>query len=197
MHWYAHKLLPPLMHLAMRAPLLRDYRLRTVAQARGVVLELGFGSGLNLPFYNPTRVSRLYALEPEPGMLRRARRRLVQSPFPVEVLQTDAERIPLPDASADTVLSTWTLCTIPGIRAALAEAHRVLKPKGQLLFAEHGLSPEPRIARRQHRLTPLWRRCAGGCHLDRKADDLLREAGFQIDHIESGYTAPLKSFSYM
>lgn len=197
MSWYAHKLLPLLLHLAMRSPLLHDYRRRTVAQARGVVLELGFGSGLNLPFYDPARVSRLYALEPEPGMLRRAHRHLAQSPFPVEVLQTGAEHIPLPDASVDTVLSTWTLCTIPGIREALGEAHRVLKPAGQFLFVEHGLSPEPRVARRQHRLTPLWRRCAGGCHLDRKADDLLREAGFQMDQLKAGYMAPLKSLSYM
>jgi SAM-dependent methyltransferase len=194
---YERYLLPPLTHVTMRSRLFQDDRRRTVFRAYGVVLELGFGSGLNLPFYQPARVQRLYALEPQEGMLKLARRRIARAPFPVEVLRTGAERIPLPDQSVDTVLSTWTLCTIPAVEKALREARRVLKPGGQFLFAEHGLSPEPPVAVWQHRLTPLWRRCAGGCHLNRKADDLLRDAGFCLDEVEAGYMGPLKIATYM
>lgn len=194
---YGRHLLPPLTHLAMRSRLLQDYRRRTASRAQGVVLELGFGSGLNLPFYDPARVVRLYALEPEEGMLKLALRNIARAPFPVEVLRTGAEQVPLPDESVDTVLSTWTLCTIPEVGQALREAHRVLKPAGQFLFTEHGLSPEPRVARWQDRLTPLWRRCAGGCHLNRKADDLLRAAGFCLAGVERNYMGPLKIATYM
>lgn len=194
---YDRYLLPRLTHVAMRSGLLQDYRRRTAPRAYGVVLELGFGSGLNLPFYDPARVQRLYALEPQEVMLKLARRRIARAPFPVEVLQTGAEHVPLPDQSVDTVLSTWTLCTIPSVEQALREARRLLRPTGQLLFAEHGLSPEPRVAGWQHRLTPLWRRCAGGCHLNRKADDLLRDAGFRLDEVETGYMGPLKIATYM
>jgi ubiquinone/menaquinone biosynthesis C-methylase UbiE len=195
--FYDRYLLPRLTHLTMRSALLEDYRRRTASQAYGVVLELGFGSGLNLPFYQPARVQRLYALEPHEGMLTLARPRIAQAPFPVEVLQTGAEHIPLPDQSVDTALSTWTLCTIPLVEQAVREARRVLKPDGQFLFAEHGLSPEAPVARWQHRLTPAWRRCAGGCHLNRKADELLHDAGFQLQGVEAGYLGPLKIATYM
>jgi ubiquinone/menaquinone biosynthesis C-methylase UbiE len=189
--------LPRLTHLTMRMHLLEKHRQRIAAQAQGVVLELGFGSGLNLPFYDPARVSKLFALEPDTRMLALARENIARAAFPVEVLQTGAEQIPLSDQSADTALSTWTLCTIPDVTAALAEVRRVLKPEGQFLFTEHGLSPEPRVARWQHRLTPMWRRCAGGCRLNRKADALVRAAGFDIAEMEKNYAGALKTVTYM
>jgi len=197
MNLYNRYLLPRLTHLAMRQHVLRRYRQQTLAGAHGVVLELGFGSGLNLSFYDPERVSQLYALEPEQGMLELARTRIEQAPFPVEILQTGAEQIPLPEASVDTVISTWTLCTIPRVEQALAEVRRVLKPEGVFLFTEHGLSPEARVARWQRRLTPYWRRCAGGCHLDRNTEALLKAAGFTLDKLDTGYLGPLKAMAYM
>jgi ubiquinone/menaquinone biosynthesis C-methylase UbiE len=197
MELYGRHILPPLTHWAMRSPLLHTYRQRAASQASGLVLEIGFGSGLNLPFYDPARVARLYALEPQESMLKLARKAIARAPFPVQVLKAGAEQIPLPDQSMDTVLSTWTLCTIPAVEEALYEIRRVLKPSGQFLFAEHGLSPEPQVAGWQHRLTPLWRRCAGGCHLNRKHDELLHRAGFRFTGEENGYAGPVKIATYM
>jgi ubiquinone/menaquinone biosynthesis C-methylase UbiE len=197
MRIYHRYVLPRLMHLVMGSQLLESYRQRLASQARGTVLELGFGSGLNLPYYDPHQVTRLFALEPEEGMLELAQQRSAQAAFPVEVLHAGAEQIPLPDRSVDTILCTWTLCTVPDIDRSLAEARRVLRPGGQFLFTEHGLSPEPQVARRQHRLTPFWKRCAGGCHLNREADALLEGAGFEIVTTHKGYLGPLKSMTYM
>ncbi|RFA29016.1 SAM-dependent methyltransferase [Alkalilimnicola ehrlichii] len=196
MQVYNRYLLPYLTHFAMRMPMLDAYRREVVRQARGNVLELGAGSGLNLALYEPRLVSRVYALEPEPGMIRLARTRLTEAAVPVEILPVGAEAIPLPDCSIDTVLSTWTLCTIPDIKAALSQARRVLKPNGQFLFVEHGLSNDNAVARWQHRLTPFWSRCAGGCQLDRPHANLLRQAGFVIDRLETGYIGRLKPMTY-
>ncbi|MAM59996.1 MAG: SAM-dependent methyltransferase [Maritimibacter sp.] len=197
MSFYSHHIQPRLVHLTMRSGLLEEHRRRTVTRARGVVLELGFGSGLNLPFYQSEQITQLYALEPDVSMLKFAHKLIARATFPVEILQTGAERIPLPDQSVDTVLCTWTLCTIPSVEAALAEARRVLRPEGQFVFVEHGLSPDPKVARWQHRLTPLWRRCAGGCHLNRQADVLLRAAGFELGSVDTGYLGRPKTMTYM
>lgn len=197
MDLYGRYLLPRLTHVAMSTRLLREFRRRAAAQARGVVLELGFGSGLNLPFYDPARVERLIALEPEPRLLRIARPRIVAAPFPVQVLTAGAEAIPLSDASVDTVLCTWTLCSIPLVEQALAEARRVLRPDGCFVFAEHGLSPEPRVAMLQRRLAPLWSRCAGGCRLDRSADRLLAAAGFKLDTLATRSLGRPKVLTWM
>lgn len=197
MDLYGRYLLPRLTHVAMTAPVLHGYRRRAAAQARGVVLELGFGSGLNLPHYDPARVERLIALEPERRLLRIARPRIAAAPFPVQVMVAGAEAIPLPDASVDTVLCTWTLCSIPRIAQALAEARRVLRADGRFVFAEHGLSPEPRVARLQVRLAPLWSRCAGGCRLDRCADRLLAGAGFQFDALSARSLGRPKFLTWM
>lgn len=197
MSFYDRHLLPHLMNMTMGAGILDEHRQRAASAAKGQVLELGFGSGANLPFYDPGRVSRLYALEPDAAMLRLARKRIAAAAFPVEVLQMGAEKISMPDDSMDTVLSTWTLCTIPDVEAALAEARRVLKPGGQFVFVEHGLAPEARVARWQHRLTPYWRRCAGGCHLDRQADVLLRNAGFVLSNLDTGYLGRPKTMTYL
>lgn len=196
MSLYSRHLLPRLMHMTMQASFFEEPRKRTVARARGVVLEIGFGSGLNLPAYDRKRVTRLYALEPEAGMLKLAGDALSRAPFPVEVLNAGAELIPLPDNSVDTVLSTWTLCTIPDLPSALAEVQRVLKPDGQFVFVEHGLSPEHRVAWWQNKLTPAWRRCAGGCHLNRPADVLLRDAGFELVQLDNCYLGQPKPMTY-
>lgn len=197
MNVYRRLVLPRLTDLAMGLPVLAEHRRRTVALARGTVLELGFGSGLNLPLYDPSQVTRLYALEPEAGMIALARKRLARVPFPVEVLQAGAERIPLPDASVDTVLTTWTLCTVPLVEQALLEARRVSRPGGRFVFVEHGLAPDAGVAAWQRRLTPVWRRCAGGCRLDRRADALLQAAGFRIEALSTGYARGPRVLTYM
>lgn len=197
MGFYNRYLLPHLINLSMGSRMLEKHRKHTVARARGSVLELGFGSGINLTYYNPKLVERLYAVEPDAGLLKLAQKRIEQAPFKVTVLQMGAEQIELPDNSIDTVLSTWTLCTIPDVEAALAQARRVLKPEGQLIFVEHGLAPEARVAGWQHRLTPYWKRCAGGCHLDRQADVLLRSAGFELQDLDTGYLGRPKALLFM
>ncbi len=156
------------------------FRKRAAGAAEGRVLEVGIGSGLNLPLYGPS-VRHVIGLEPSPELLRMARDRADAAAVPVELLETSAEAMPLDDRSVDTVVTTWTLCTIPDASRALAEMRRVLKPGGSLLFVEHGRAPEPGVARWQDRLDPLWRRVAGGCHLNRPIADLIADAGFRIE----------------
>src|SRR4029077_13698990 len=146
--------------------------------ARGLVLEVGVGSGLNLRFYSRT-VDRVFGIDLSPELLRLAHERTADAVVPVSLLRASAEHLPFADAGFDTVVMTWTLCSIPNPIAALTEMRRGLRPGGRLLFVEHGLSPEIRTARWQRRLTPYWKRISGGCHLDRKTDDLIRTAGFQ------------------
>jgi ubiquinone/menaquinone biosynthesis C-methylase UbiE len=181
---YQDHVLPHLVNLSMRNRLLAPYRQRLLAQAEGRVLEIGMGSGLNLPFYS-ARASEIVGLDPHRKLLAMARRRL--SHIPLTAMEGSAESIPLDDRSVDTVVTTWTLCSIPEVTRALGEMRRVLKPGGQLLFVEHGLAPEESVRRWQHRLTPLWKRFAGGCHLDRAIRGLVEEAGFEITHLETGY----------
>jgi ubiquinone/menaquinone biosynthesis C-methylase UbiE len=180
MSFYARYVLPCLLHLAMRQEVLLSFRHRVIGAAEGRVLEVGIGSGLNLPLYGPS-VRTVIGLEPSPELLRMAQDRAATAPVPVELLEASAEAVPLDAASIDTVVTTWTLCTIPDAHRALAELRRVLKPSGALLFVEHGRAPEPGVARWQDRLDPLWRRAAGGCHLNRKIDDLIAGSGFRID----------------
>ena len=179
-------ILPALIDLSMRNKHLRPYRERVAGAAEGRVLEIGIGSGVNLPFY-ARQAEQIFGLDPSPRLLARARRKAKRTEVDVQLLTGSAESIPLADRSIDTVVTTWTACSIPEIATALGEMRRVLKPGGRLLFVEHGLAPEPRVARWQHRLTPLWRRIAGGCHLNRKIDDLIGSVGFRIDRIETGY----------
>jgi ubiquinone/menaquinone biosynthesis C-methylase UbiE len=193
---YENWVLPRLLDLAMRNQILDTYRHSAITPARGLVLEIGVGSGVNLPLYGPA-VARVIGLDPSPRLLRLASRRAADAIVPVSLLRASAEHLPLADAVFDTIVMTWTLCSIPNPIAALAEMRRVLKPGGRVLFVEHGLSPEFRIARWQHRLTPCWKRISGGCHLDRKTDELIRTAGFQIDAVETGYMKGLKPWTFM
>jgi len=179
---YQRHVLPYLVHLAMRQKQMVPFRRRVVGAAEGRVLEIGIGSGLNLPLYGP-QVRSVIGLEPSPELLRMALVRVAAAPVPVELLEASAEAMPLDDDSFDTVVTTWTLCTIPDAPRALAEMRRVLKPGGALLFVEHGRAPEPGVAQWQDRLDPLWRPIAGGCHLNRKIDDLISGSGFRIDSL--------------
>jgi SAM-dependent methyltransferase len=183
---YARYLLPRLTDLAMRNPAVRAERARFLPLAEGLVLEVGVGSGLNIPFYS-TAVRRLYALDPSAELLRMAGARAHDAPFPMEFLQHPAEAIPLADGVVDCVVTTWTLCTVRDPVRALIEMRRVLRPAGRLIFVEHGRSPDRRIVRWQDRLTPLWRRVTGGCHLNRSIDRLLGQGGFDVVEVETGY----------
>jgi ubiquinone/menaquinone biosynthesis C-methylase UbiE len=193
---YETWIVPRLLDLAMRNRLLDHYRQRTIETARGLVLEVGVGSGLNLPLYGPA-VAHVIAIDPSTELLRLASRRVADARVPVSLLRASAEHVPLADAVFDTIVMTWTLCSIPNPMAALTEMRRVLKPGAQLLFVEHGLSPESQIARWQHWLTPFWKRIGGGCHLDRKMGDLIRSAGFQIDAVETGYMRGPKPWTFI
>ena len=193
---YERWILPRLLDLAMRNRLLDHHRQRTIEAARGLVLEIGVGSGLNLPLYSRA-VDRVCGIDPSPELLRLAHKRTADAVVPMSLIRASAEHLPFALAVFETIVMTWTLCSIPNPIAALIEMRRVLKPGGRLLFVEHGLSAESRIARWQHRLTPCWKRIGGGCHLDRKMDDLIRAAGFEIDAVETGYLRGLKPWTFM
>jgi ubiquinone/menaquinone biosynthesis C-methylase UbiE len=184
---YDRYVLPGLINAACSARPINRQRMKIVPQAEGVVLELGFGSGLNLPFYDPAKVSRLIALEPSQGMLKKAKEKAAEARFPVEVLAETAEKLSLPDASVDTVLVTYSLCTIPDPVSALNAARRVLKPGGRLLFCEHGRAPDEGVYRWQRRIEPVWKVIGGGCHLTREIPMLVGRAGFAVDAIETMY----------
>jgi ubiquinone/menaquinone biosynthesis C-methylase UbiE len=196
MSFYRRYVLPCLCHLAMRQKQLVPFRRRVIGAAEGRVLEIGIGSGLNLALYRPT-TRAVVGLEPSPELLRMARRRGASTPVPVEFLEASAETIPLEGRSVDTVVTTWTLCTIPDAPRALSEMRRVLKPGGALLFVEHGRAPEPGVARWQDRLDPLWSRIAGGCHLNRKIDALISGTGFRIDALEHARLPGPRTHSFL
>ena len=196
MSLYDRFVLPLLLDWAMRQDQLTPYREQTIAAARGIVLEIGVGSGLNLPIYGAA-VDQVCGIEPSPELLNRASKRIADASVPVSLVRASAEQLPFAAAAFDTLVMTWTLCSIPNPSAALSEMRRVLKPAGQLLFVEHGLSSEPGIIRWQHRLTPFWRQIGGGCHLDRKMDDLIRAAGFRLEALETGYMKGPKPWTFM
>ena len=196
MGFYDRHILPRLLDLAMRSRVLDRYREQAIAAARGAVLEIGVGSGHNLPLYGPA-VAHVVALDPSPALLHLAAARRAGAHTPVALVRASGERLPFAASSFDTVVTTWTLCSIADPLAALREMRRVLKPAGQLVFVEHGLSPEAAVARWQHRLTPCWRRIGGGCHLDRKIDDLVRAAGFRLGSLETGYMSGPRPWTYL
>jgi ubiquinone/menaquinone biosynthesis C-methylase UbiE len=187
MNFYDRYVLPPLIGMACSCKPVRRQRNKVVPQAEGVVLELGFGSGLNLPYYDASKVEKLYALEPSAGMLERARKSAADAAFPVEILPEAAEALSLPLGSVDTVLVTYSLCTIPDAVRALEGARRVLKPGGRLLFCEHGLAPDEAVRRWQRRIEPVWRVIGGGCHLTRDIPRLIDAAGFRVETLDTMY----------
>ena len=195
---YQDRVLPYLIHVSMRQGNLATYRQRLLSAADGRILEIGVGSGHNFRYYSE-RANHVIGLDPSPKLLSMARETIRSQafPFPVELLQASAEAIPLRSGSLDTVVTTWTLCTIPNVTSALAEMCRVLKPDGRFLFVEHGLSPDPAVRRWQDRLTPIWKRISGGCHLNRAISQLVQDAGFRIDRIETGYMKGPQPMTYM
>jgi ubiquinone/menaquinone biosynthesis C-methylase UbiE len=180
----------------MRNRRLLPYRQRIVARAEGRVLEIGMGSGLNLPFYG-AGVSEIVGLDPSANLLAIARRSVDSSAIPVDLLEASAEAIPLGNRSVDTIVMTWTLCSIPEAAAAVAEMRRVLRPSGKLVFVEHGLAPDKAVRWWQDTLSPAWKRLSGGCHLNRPIRAMIEEGGFRIDRLDTAYMPGPKPMTFM
>jgi ubiquinone/menaquinone biosynthesis C-methylase UbiE len=196
MGFYAKHILPRLLDLAMRNKETARLRAAWIPQARGEVLEIGIGSGLNLPFYS-SEVHQIYGVDPSVELQRMARQRATTGRGKVEFLTQSAEEpLPLASATIDTVVVTWTVCSIPNAAKALQEMKRVLKGSGRLIFVEHGRAPDPAVAAWQDRLTPVWKRITGGCHLNRRIDELVMEAGFQISDLKTCYVAGPRPMTY-
>ena len=192
---YRDQVLPRLVDRACRTPELQRWRQRVAAGLSGEVVEVGFGSGLNMPAY-PARVTTVYAVEPSGTARRLAEDRVAESAVRVEHVALRGESIPLDDASCDGALSTFTLCTIPDVEAALGELMRVLKPGGRFHFLEHGLAPDDGVATWQRRIEPIQKRLADGCHLTRRPDALVEAAGFVVDRAESRYGGGPKPWTW-
>ncbi len=196
MGFYRRFVLPALINLSMKNKEATRYRGQAVPAARGRVLEIGIGSGLNLPFY-AGHVEMVFGLDTSPELLAMARKRAAKAAFPVELVEQAAEEIGFDAKSFDTVVITWTLCSIDDPLKALGEMRRVMKPDAGLIFVEHGLAPDRRVEAWQHRLNPVWKRLAGGCNLNRKIDALIREAGFHIAALETGYAKGPKPMTFV
>lgn len=197
MAFYRDRVYPQIVSALGNPKPIDDIRRRMIPLAHGEVLELGVGPGVNFPYYDPGTVSKVFALEPNPGMLKRAReqRRLIE--IDVEFVDLPGERIPLDDQSVDTVVSTFTMCTIPGLVEALRGVGRVLRPGGQLIFFEHGLAPDPPVQRWQKRVEPFFKLAFEGCHVTRHIPSTITESGFKIEKLDEGYLAPFpKSGTY-
>jgi SAM-dependent methyltransferase len=193
---YRKYVFPRLIELAMSNSQLEPFRAKVVSGARGVTLELGIGSGLNLPFYGQA-VTQLFGVEPSPELAALARARSAAVSRPVELLLQSAEDpLPLPDASVDTVVVTWALCSIPEPVRALREARRVLRRDGELLFVEHGRAADPGLRRWQERLNPLWKVIAGGCNMNRATDEVIRAGGFRIEDLSQTFLPGPKILTY-
>ena len=180
----------------MRQNAFVPYRARAVEQANGQVLEIGIGSGLNLPYYG-SAVTRIVGLDLSAKLLRYAREAHSRLEIPLELVQGHAEGMPIESASIDTVVTTWTMCSIPDLVGALAEVRRVLKPSGRFLFVEHGRAPDLNVQWWQDRLAPTWARVSGGCHLNRAIEDIVRGAGFRIDYLEKNYMRGPRLLTFM
>ncbi|HFC04428.1 MAG TPA: class I SAM-dependent methyltransferase [Rhizobiales bacterium] len=185
---YDRLVLPRLIEWACSHDSIGEQRQIVVPKAEGTVLEVGIGSGLNLPFYDRSKVKNIIGVDPGEGILKLGEEKFANSDIPVEILTESAESIPIEDASIDTVLLTWAGCSIPDIRTALTEMRRVLRPDGKLVFVEHGRSNEPHIARRQDWLNKIWPIFAGGCNVNRDIAALLTETGFNIPELDMFYT---------
>lgn len=197
MSFYREHVYPHLVSRLGNPKPIAEIRKRIVPLARGDVLEIGVGPGVNFAHYDPAKVNKVYALEPNPGMMGRADEQRKKTNLDVEFIGLPGERIPLPDRSVDTIVSTFTLCTIPGVADAIAGLRRVLKPGGKFIFFEHGLAPDAPVQVWQRRTERLYHFAFEGCHVTRDIPSLLDGGGFSIEQIESGYLAPFpKSGSY-
>lgn len=190
---YNDRILPYLIELSMADAILGSYRREVLADVSGDVLEIGFGTGLNLPYY-PDQVRQIVTVDPNPGVHRLAQQRIDASPITVDHRMLSGEALPMADHSFDSVVSTFTLCSIPKIEQALAEIYRVLRPGGRFFFVEHGLSDEPSVQVWQHRLTPLQKRIAGGCHFDRDMGQLIEQQFDQVE-LEAAYAHKVPKFA--
>jgi ubiquinone/menaquinone biosynthesis C-methylase UbiE len=193
---YNNYVVPYLVRISMHDATFMPYRCRLVPTASGRVVEIGVGSGANLPLYT-RQADRVIALDPSPRLLSMAHQAARDAAVPVELLEASAENLPVADKSIDTVVMTWTLCSIPDASRALREIRRVLNDSGRLLFVEHGRSPDANVSRWQDRLTPLWRHLAGGCRLNRPVRALIEEAGFRLERIDTGYMKGPKPMTFM
>jgi len=195
---YSRYILPRVVHFACSLKPNMRQREKVVPHARGRVLEVGIGSGLNLRFYDSTKVSKVWGLDPAPEMTRMAERAARSLPFEVEFIGLPGDQIPLEDNSIDTVLVTYTLCTIPEPTPALRQMSRVLRPGGELIFCEHGAAPDASVRRWQDRLNPIWKRLGGGCNLNRPIPALIEAGGFRINDLDTMYIPGWRpaSFNY-
>lgn len=196
MSWYQEHILPHFINWACSLKPNQKQREKIVPVAEGDVLEVGFGSGLNVPYYDTSKVRKVWALEPSEGMRRKAQQLVDESSLDIEFIDLPGEQIPLDDRSVDTVLITYTLCTIEDTARALEEMRRVLKPGGRLLFCEHGLAPDENVRKWQARLNPLWSSIAGGCQMNRDIPALIADGGFEIIVDERMYIPGAKVLCY-
>lgn len=196
MGFYQSIVLPKCLDLACGTKPIRKQREKVVPRAHGTVVEIGIGSGLNLPFYDASRIEKVIGVDPDDAIWEKAKPRVAACDFPVERLGLSGEKIPLQDKSADSVLVTYALCTIPDPVAALREMGRILKPGGDIIFTEHGRAPDMSVARWQARIDPIWKRIAGGCHSGRDIPNLFTAAGLQITELDEMYVPGPKVLSY-
>jgi len=196
MGFYQEQILPWLVHLSMRQRRLAPYRNRVVSSATGRVLEVGIGSGLNLPFYG-NAVAEIIGIEPLPKLVDMANAAARKSQIPLRLIEGTAEAIPIDDRSIDAVVTTWTMCSIPEIQSALLEMRRILRPGGRLLFVEHGRAPELGVRWWQDHLTPAWKHLSGGCHLNRAIEELIENAAFRIERLDKGYMQGPRPMTFM
>jgi ubiquinone/menaquinone biosynthesis C-methylase UbiE len=196
MGFYDRYILPPLINLACSSKPNMKQREKIVPRAEGDVLEIGVGSGLNLGYYDTAKVRKFWGLEPSEGMRKLARKKLQDSDLEVEWIDLPGEEIPLDANSVDTVLLTYTLCTIPDAHRALRGMRRVLRPGGKLLFCEHGIAPDEDVRKWQNRVNPVWRRLAGGCNINRDIPDILASSGFRVVEDERMYIPGIRALTY-
>lgn len=196
MGFYNTTILPKVLDLACGSKPIDKQRQKIIPQAQGDVVEIGIGSGLNLPHYDAAKVTRVIGIDPDDAIWEKAASRAAACDFPVERMGLSGEQLPLDDASADTVIVTYALCTIPDPVAALREMGRILRPGGEILFTEHGRAPDPSVARWQQRIDPIWKRLAGGCHTGRDIPALFDQAGLKLARLEEMYIPGPKVLSY-
>jgi ubiquinone/menaquinone biosynthesis C-methylase UbiE len=195
MGFYDKYILPHFLNCACGSKPVKYQREKVVPMAEGLVLEVGIGSGLNIPFYDAAKVDRILGLDPSEELNRMALKVAEQKGIPVDFILGGAEDMPLPDNHVDTVLVTFTMCTIPEVTAANKEMLRVLKPGGKMIFCEHGLAPDVKVSKWQSRLDPVWGKIAGGCHLNRDIPRLIKNAGFEIKTMEQMYLPSTPKFA--